>query len=194
MPWGLKRFQQTRNVHFLTFSCYRRRASLDHDAARATLVSALEHVRRDYGLCVYAYVVMPEHVHLLVSEPGAGPALRYGRIGCPSLRAFRRLSTTAADIRRFFSHASPGGWPRLLISLIRPTPWVPRSSRFLRRAGTTDPVATFFKPPDRQTKSRSIPHSLARPGFLQQIEPVRAPAPLLSRSRAFADFRKGNRR
>jgi putative transposase len=30
---------------------------------------ALERVRRAYGLCVYGYVVMPEHVHLLLSEP-----------------------------------------------------------------------------------------------------------------------------
>jgi putative transposase len=29
-------------------------------------------VRRSFGLCVYAYVVMPEHVHLLVSEPERG--------------------------------------------------------------------------------------------------------------------------
>ncbi len=30
---------------------------------------ALERVRRKYDLCIYGYVVMPEHVHLLVSEP-----------------------------------------------------------------------------------------------------------------------------
>ena len=30
---------------------------------------ALERVRRSYGMCVYGYVVMPEHVHLLVNEP-----------------------------------------------------------------------------------------------------------------------------
>ena len=29
----------------------------------------LERVRRWYGFCVFGYVVMPEHVHLLVSEP-----------------------------------------------------------------------------------------------------------------------------
>jgi putative transposase len=69
MPWGLRRFQQTRQVHFLTFGCYRRRANLDNDTARAVFVSALERVRRDYGLCVYAYVVMPEHVHRLLNEP-----------------------------------------------------------------------------------------------------------------------------
>jgi putative transposase len=69
MPWGLKRFQQTREVHFITFSCYHRRPYLNHDAARKLFLEALERVRQDYALCVYAYVVMPEHVHLLVNEP-----------------------------------------------------------------------------------------------------------------------------
>ena len=29
-------------------------------------------MRQSYGLCVYGYVVMPEHVHLLVNEPERG--------------------------------------------------------------------------------------------------------------------------
>jgi len=37
--------------------------------ARRVFEAALERVRRCYALCVYGYVVMPEHVHLLVSEP-----------------------------------------------------------------------------------------------------------------------------
>jgi len=69
MPWGLKRFQESRQVHFLTFSCYHRRPNFLSANACATFVSALERVREHYDLCVYGYVVMPEHVHLLVSEP-----------------------------------------------------------------------------------------------------------------------------
>jgi len=37
--------------------------------ARRTFELALNRVRRKYRLCVYGYVVMPEHVHLLLSEP-----------------------------------------------------------------------------------------------------------------------------
>ena len=40
--------------------------------ARATFVSAWERTRLKYGLCIYAYVVMPEHVHLLINEPERG--------------------------------------------------------------------------------------------------------------------------
>ena len=69
MPWGLKRFQQSRQSHFVTFCCYRRRPSLRTAAAKRVFENALERVRRGFGLCVYGYVIMPEHVHLLLSEP-----------------------------------------------------------------------------------------------------------------------------
>ena len=35
----------------------------------ATFLECLERVRRDYRFRVYGYVLMPEHVHMLVSEP-----------------------------------------------------------------------------------------------------------------------------
>ena len=69
MPWGLKRFQQTGQSHFVTFCCYHRRPLLTEAAARRIFETALERVRRSFRLCVYGYVVMPEHVHLLLSEP-----------------------------------------------------------------------------------------------------------------------------
>ncbi len=72
MPWGLKRFQQARCLHFITFSCYRRAPLLATPAARRVFEQTLERVRRWYGLYVTGYVVMPEHVHLLVSEPERG--------------------------------------------------------------------------------------------------------------------------
>jgi putative transposase len=69
MPWGLKRYQQTRQLHFITFSCYHRAPLLSTEQARNTFVRALERVRQWYGFYVVGYVVMPEHVHLLISEP-----------------------------------------------------------------------------------------------------------------------------
>jgi putative transposase len=72
VPWGLKRFQQSRQLHFLTFSCYHRQPKFGTSTSRATFESALEQVRQKYDLRVYGYVVMPEHVHMLVNEPGRG--------------------------------------------------------------------------------------------------------------------------
>jgi REP-associated tyrosine transposase len=69
MPWGLTRFHQSGQRHFVTFCCYHRRRLLTTDESRRIFESALERVRRSYRLYVYGYVVMPEHVHLLLSQP-----------------------------------------------------------------------------------------------------------------------------
>jgi putative transposase len=69
VPRGLKRYQQADHLHFLTFSCYRRMPLLATPQARRVFEETLERVRRWYGLRVFGYVAMPEHVHLLVSEP-----------------------------------------------------------------------------------------------------------------------------
>jgi len=69
MPWGLKRFQNTKQSHFVTFCCYHRRPLLATEVSRQVFESALERIRRKFRLRLYGYVVMPEHVHLLVSEP-----------------------------------------------------------------------------------------------------------------------------
>jgi REP element-mobilizing transposase RayT len=72
MPWGLKRFQEARCLHFITFSCYQRAPLLASPEARRVFEQTLERVRRWYGTYVAGYVVMPEHVHLLISEPDGG--------------------------------------------------------------------------------------------------------------------------
>jgi putative transposase len=42
---------------------------LECASGRRAFERALERVRRCYHLCVYGYVVMPEHVHVLLGEP-----------------------------------------------------------------------------------------------------------------------------
>ncbi len=69
MPRGLKRFQNSESLHFITFSCFRRLALLDAPGAKETLEAVLEQARARHLARVYAYVLMPEHVHLLVNEP-----------------------------------------------------------------------------------------------------------------------------
>ncbi len=69
MPRGLERFQQSGQSHFLTFSCYRRRANFSSPPSYDLFVQCLEDMRLRFAMCIYGYVVMPEHVHLLVNEP-----------------------------------------------------------------------------------------------------------------------------
>mgnify|MGYP001764292970 CR=1 FL=1 len=56
-------------AHELTFSCFQRFQLLSRDRTRLWFVEALEAARRKHRFELWAYVVMPEHVHLLVSEP-----------------------------------------------------------------------------------------------------------------------------
>jgi putative transposase len=69
MPRGLRRFQESRQSHFVTFSCYRRQPYFARVEAFDLFVHVLEAMRRRFQMRVYGYVVMPEHVRLLISEP-----------------------------------------------------------------------------------------------------------------------------
>src|SRR5450755_4700537 len=69
MAKNLKRRYGTGNLHFITFSCYRRLPFLKTPRARNVFLIVLAEVRTRYQFAVIGYVVMPEHVHLLLSEP-----------------------------------------------------------------------------------------------------------------------------
>jgi putative transposase len=68
----LQRFYGRRDLHFVTFSCYRRRPYLGTVRARNRFVRILDEVRRRHAFALIGYVVMPEHVHLLIGEPLRG--------------------------------------------------------------------------------------------------------------------------
>ena len=73
VPEGLCRLHLTRQMHFITFSCYQRQPKLGAKRARNVFEQSLERTRQTYQFCVTGYVVMPEHVHLLVTEPESSP-------------------------------------------------------------------------------------------------------------------------
>jgi putative transposase len=93
-----KRYQQQRCLHFITFSCYRRMALLDSAAARELFERELERVRRWYGCYLTGYVVMPEHVHLLISEPERGTL----SVVIQMLKQITSRKLRPADTRRFW--------------------------------------------------------------------------------------------
>jgi putative transposase len=69
MPKNLKRYYGRGDLHFVTFSCYRRIPLLRTIGARNVFVKALGAIRDRYKFPLVGYVVMPEHVQLLLSEP-----------------------------------------------------------------------------------------------------------------------------
>ena len=92
MPWGLIRNQRTGLHHFLTFSCWHRRPFFRCLEAREDFERSLEKMRLRYRFQVAGYVVMPEHVHLLVTEPciaGLATAVQAIKLSVVKLRTER---------------------------------------------------------------------------------------------------------
>ena len=69
----LRRCYDTGYLHFITTSCYQRRPLLASARSRDLFLTIFEEVREHYGFVVVGYVVMPEHVPLLLSEPQRSP-------------------------------------------------------------------------------------------------------------------------
>jgi len=69
VPRRLHRYYGAGYLHFITTSCYQRRALLGKKQNRDLFLEVLELVRCRYRFVVIGYVVMPEHVHLLLGEP-----------------------------------------------------------------------------------------------------------------------------
>jgi len=72
MPTGLKRYYGAGHAHFITCGCYRRIPWLDTAARRDLFLTILEELRQRCRFVVIGYVVMPDHFHLLISEPQVG--------------------------------------------------------------------------------------------------------------------------
>jgi putative transposase len=61
-----KRYNIPGHAHALTFSCFQRQAFLSKDRSRTWLIEAIDRARSKLRFHVWAYVIMPEHAHLLV--------------------------------------------------------------------------------------------------------------------------------
>src|SRR5665213_1285892 len=72
MPKGLYRRYGLRRLHFITCSGYRRLPLLASARAKNSFVKILGEVRDRHGFSLSGYVVMPNHIHLLISEPAKG--------------------------------------------------------------------------------------------------------------------------
>ena len=54
------------HAHFLTYSCFQRLPLLARHRTRVWVIAAMESVRREFDVQLWADVIMPQHVHLLI--------------------------------------------------------------------------------------------------------------------------------
>jgi putative transposase len=61
-----KRYNVPGQAHYLTFSCFQRRPFLARDRSRLWLVEAIDRARTEHTFELWAYVIMPEHAHVII--------------------------------------------------------------------------------------------------------------------------------
>ena len=101
----LRRYYGRGDLRFITFSCYRRLPFLGTRRARDRFVKILDEVRTRHGFRLIGYVVMPEHVHLLLSEPAKGNPSKALQVlkqkVSAALRRKKRKCSTGQLVMRF---------------------------------------------------------------------------------------------
>ena len=106
------RFNDVGHAHALTFSCFRRQPFLSKDRSRQWLAAAVNQGCQKSGFDVWAYVIMPEHVHLLVwpsqIEYNISDLLRCIKLSV-SKRALSFVRANAPEFLRQMEDRQPNG-------------------------------------------------------------------------------------
>jgi REP-associated tyrosine transposase len=66
MPTRLKRHDEPGHVHFWTLTCCERLTFFWHDDVKRVVVDGLHKLQAEHGVCLVAYVIMPEHLHIVL--------------------------------------------------------------------------------------------------------------------------------
>lgn len=72
----MKRREVPEGIRFITFSCERRLPLLGHPGIRDVFVAAMAEAKLRFRFDLFAWVVMPEHVHILIRPRDGIPASR----------------------------------------------------------------------------------------------------------------------
>ncbi|MBI2823455.1 MAG: transposase [Planctomycetia bacterium] len=62
----MRHYDEAGHAHFLTFSCYARLPLLSRDRTRHWFLRSLASAREKHSFDLWAWVIMPEHAHLLI--------------------------------------------------------------------------------------------------------------------------------
>ena len=105
MPEGLQRRYGRGQLHFITCSCYRRLPLLGTVSSRNLFLKILDEVRDRYGFALTGYVVMPEHIHLLMGEPVKGtPSTVMQVLKQRVSKSSSRVDLSGQQLKQFWEH------------------------------------------------------------------------------------------
>jgi hypothetical protein len=72
MPSQLRRIDEPGDVHFWSISCFRRLAFFWDDEMKRVVIDGLRLLQAKHGICLMGYVVMPEHIHVVMLPHARG--------------------------------------------------------------------------------------------------------------------------
>ena len=98
------RYDQQKHIHFVTFSCYKRRRLLDSDQAKRIVIGHLGSLlSKMNGICT-GFVIMPDHVHAIVW---------FSETGQLSLLMNQWKTQSSLQIKKWFNKSQPQYWSRI---------------------------------------------------------------------------------
>lgn len=122
----LKHFNTPGQAHYLTFSCFRRQPFLSGDRSRRWLIDAINLARSKHQFHLWAYVIMPEHAHLILLPTRE-------RYDISQMLATLKMSVTRKALAFVKAQA-----PDFLARMADPQPNGKISYRFWQRGGGYD--------------------------------------------------------
>ncbi len=125
-----ERWNRAGHAHELTFSCYQGHPFLAKERTCLWLVDSISNARRKHDFDLWAYVFMPNHVHLIlcprreqysistilqaIKQPVARKAIQYLKTSNP---AGLRLLATGQQIRPYEFWQKGGGYDRNIVNV-----------------------------------------------------------------------------
>ncbi len=200
MSRGLRRFQESGQSHFRSLdfardfgsglgrplnasSCYRQQPFFSTAERYDLFVQCLEDMRRRFEMRIYGYVVMPEHVHLLLSEPPPtrlADAIHYSKLSFAKRLRSQRSPEKSAGFwqKRYYDrnvrshrefvvklrylHRNPV--KRGLVSKLEDWKWSSHRHYAFREIGIVE-IESEWTARDREQKARGgVPRIFLRPG------------------------------
>ena len=99
----LRHFDHEDTARFVTFNCYRNLKALDSYDAKQILVKRINEIRSKHDFKLLGYVIMPNHVHLVIHPPNGMPLGRVvGQIKSLTARDWFSRSNIEPNHRRVF--------------------------------------------------------------------------------------------
>lgn len=97
----LRHFDNLGTARFVTFSCFGHRPLLTQRGNIEAVIEQTERLRSDDGISLLAYVIMPDHVHMVLLPPeGLELGRAIGRLKALSARKILAASSNAGAARR----------------------------------------------------------------------------------------------